>query len=389
MKNKKKIVSIIVNSRANYARIKSFLKYIHLSPIFELDLVVGASGLLYKYGEVAKIIEKDGFKISKKIYSVIEGGNHAAMAKTAGLGIIELSSHFEKIKPNLVVVVADRYENISIAIAASYLDIPLVHVQGGEVSGSIDEKVRHAITKLSDLHFVATERSKKFVEMMGENPKRVFVTGCPSLDLVKMKTYKFNRNLFLKTGVGGRNVVNKKKYVVVLQHPNTYEFSNTEKNILETVKAVSRLDKKIGIIWLWPNIDAGTDVISKVLRRFYEKNEKNNLYLCRNFEPEIFSKIIKNSLCLIGNSSSAIREGSFLGVPSVNIGTRQNLREISTNVINVDYKSSEILKAINFHIKNGHYMRSNLYGDGMSGKKMVDILSTVKISTEKKLNYLL
>lgn len=388
MRHKKKIVSVVVNSRANYARIKSFLKYINLSPVFKLDLVVGASGLLYKYGEVVKIIEKDGFKISKKIYSVIEGGNLTTMAKTAGLGIIELSSHFEKIKPNFVVVVADRYENISIAIAASYLDIPLVHVQGGEVSGSIDEKVRHAITKLSDLHFVATKRSKKFVEMMGENPKRVFVTGCPSLDLVKMKTYKFNRNLFLKTGVGGKNIFNKKNYVVVLQHPNTYEFSNTKQNILETVKAVSRLDKKIGIIWLWPNIDAGTDAISKVLRRFYENNEKKNLYLCRNFEPEIFSKIIKNSLCLIGNSSSAIREGSFLGVPSVNIGTRQNLREISTNVINVDYKYSAILRAIKIHIKNGHYSPNYLYGDGIAGKKMVDILSKIKISTEKKLNYL-
>lgn len=388
MKIKKKIVSVVVNSRANYARIKSFLKYINLSSIFELDLVVGASGLLYKYGEVVQIVESDGFKISKKIYSVVEGGNLTTMAKTAGLGIIELSSHFEKVKPNFVIVVADRYENISIAIAASYLDIPLVHVQGGEVSGSIDEKVRHAITKLSDLHFVATKRSKKFVEMMGEDPKKVFVTGCPSLDLVKMRTYKFSRNLFLKTGVGGKNIFNKKNYVVVLQHPNTHEFLNAEKNILETVKAVSKLDKKIGIIWLWPNIDAGTDAISKVLRRFYDKNKKKNLYLCRNFEPEVFCKIIKNSLCLIGNSSSAIREGSFLGVPSVNIGTRQNLREISKNVINVDYKCSEILKAIKIQIKNGHYPPSNLYGDGMSGKKMVDILSRVKISTEKKLNYL-
>ena len=140
--------------------------------------------------------------------------------------------------------------------------VPIAHIHGGEVThGAYDDSIRHSITKISHLHFPIHDRYKKRLIQLGEDPKKVFVTGCPSLDLVKMRTYKFSRNLFLKTGVGGKNIFNKKNYVVVLQHPNTHEFLNAEKNILETVKAVSKLDKKIGIIWLWPNIDAGTDEI--------------------------------------------------------------------------------------------------------------------------------
>ena len=382
-----KKICVVVNSRANYGRIKSFLNCVNKNKSLKLDLIVGASGLLYKYGEVVKIIKKDKIPVSKKIYSIVEGGNLATMVKSTGLTLIELATYFESSKPDFVVVVADRYENISIAVAASYMNIPLVHVQGGEVSGSIDEKVRHAITKLADIHFVATSRSKKFVEMMGENKNYVFKTGCPSIDLVNKKNYNLNRNIFLKTGMGGKNIFNK-KYIVVLQHSNTNEYNDTKLKIMQTVKAISKLDSKIGILWLWPNIDAGTDEISKIIRKFYQTHTKKNLYLCRNFPPETYAKIIKNSLCIVGNSSSAIREGSFLGVPAVNIGTRQINREMSKNIISVKYNEKEIFAAIMKQISHGHYKKNTLYGDGLAGEKMTRILSKIKVNTNKKLNYL-
>ncbi len=383
-----KKVCVVVNSRANYGRIKSFLRATNKSKKLKLDLVVGASGLLYKYGEVVKIIQKDQLPISKKIYSIVEGGNLTTMVKSTGLALTELATYFETSKPDFVVVVADRFENMSIAVAASYMNIPLVHVQGGEVSGSIDEKVRHAITKLADIHFVSTSRAKEFVIKMGENKKRVFKTGCPSIDLVNKKSFYLDKKIFLKTGVGGKNIYKKKNYIVVLQHSNTNEYFDTLRNIGQTIKAISKLPSKIGVIWMWPNIDAGTDEISKLIRKFYEKHTKKNLYLCRNFPPEVYAKVIKNSLCIVGNSSSAIREGSFLGIPAVNIGTRQKDREIANNVISVNYKYKEILSAIKKQIKKGYYKKNTLYGDGFAGKRMAKILSEIKINTEKKLNYL-
>ncbi len=383
----KRKICVVVNSRANYGRIKSFLKSVNKNKNLQLDLIVGASGLLYKYGEVIKIIDKAKLPVSKKIYSIVEGGNLVSMVKSTGLTLIELASYFENSKPNFVVVVADRYENMSIAVAASYMNIPLVHVQGGEVSGSIDEKVRHAITKLADIHFVSTSRAKKFVEFMGENKDKVFKTGCPSIDLVNKKNFYLDRNIFLKTGVGGKNIF-KKKYIVVLQHSNTNEYFDTKKNIIQTVKAVSKLSGNIGILWMWPNIDAGTDEISKIIRKFYQSHNKKNLYLCRNFPPEIYAKVIKNSLCLVGNSSSAIREGSFLGIPAVNIGTRQINREMSSNVISVGYNQKDIFTAIKKQITHGHYKKNTLYGDGFAGEKMAKILSKINVKTTKKLNYL-
>ena len=170
MRNKKKIC-VAINNRANYARVKTLLLEIKKNKNFELKILLGASAILSRFGELDNILKKDGFTKFEKIYSIVEGENLTTMAKSTGLSIIELSTFFENYKPNAVIVIADRFENLSVAIAASYLNIPLIHIQGGEVTGSIDEKVRHSITKLSDIHFVATKRSREFLIKMGENKK--------------------------------------------------------------------------------------------------------------------------------------------------------------------------------------------------------------------------
>ena len=182
MKFKKKFC-VAINNRANYARVKTLLLEIKKNKNFELKIVLGASAILSRFGELDNILKKDGFKKFEKIYSIVEGENLITMAKSTGLSIIEISTFFQNYKPDAVIVIADRFENLSVAIAASYLNIPLIHIQGGEVTGSIDEKVRHSITKLSDIHFVATKRSKNFLLRWEKIKKTVFLTGCPSIDV--------------------------------------------------------------------------------------------------------------------------------------------------------------------------------------------------------------
>ena len=214
MNNKKKIC-VAINNRANYARIKSLLIEIKKNKNFELQILLGASAILSRFGKLDNILKKDGFNKFKKIYSIVEGENLTTMAKSTGLSIIEITTFFENYRPDGVIVVADRFENLSVAIAASYLNIPLIHIQGGEVTGSIDEKVRHAITKLSDIHFVSTKRSKDFVIKMGENKKSVFLTGCPSIDIAFSARSELPKNFFkINKGVGNVPKFNE-KYIVV------------------------------------------------------------------------------------------------------------------------------------------------------------------------------
>ncbi|MCA1604431.1 MAG: UDP-N-acetylglucosamine 2-epimerase, partial [Acidobacteria bacterium] len=152
-------VCVVVTARPSYSRIKTALKAIEAHPDLQLQLVVAASALLDRYGTAARYMEEDGFEIAARVYMVLEGENLAAMAKTTGLGLLELATVFDNLKPDVVVTIADRYETLATAVAASYMNIPVAHVQGGEVTGSIDEKVRHAVSKLSDLHFASTEQA--------------------------------------------------------------------------------------------------------------------------------------------------------------------------------------------------------------------------------------
>ena len=191
--NMKRKVCVVVASRANYGRVKYVLKAIQAHPDLELQLVVGASVLLDRFGNALRVIEKDGFTPTRKIYYVIEGENLETQAKSTGLGIIELSTVFEDIRPDVVVTVADRYETMATAIAATYLNIPLAHIQGGEITGNIDELVRHAITKMSHYHFPSTEQSRERLIKMGEEPERIVNSGCPSIDTLCHQDLKIGR----------------------------------------------------------------------------------------------------------------------------------------------------------------------------------------------------
>ena len=224
MMNKKRKICVVINSRANYGRIKSVLSAIRERDDLDLKIIVGASALLHRFGEVHKIIDKDGFTPSATVYSIVEGETPTTMAKSTGMAIMELSTLFENLKPDIVITVADRFETMATAIAASYMNICLAHTQGGEVTGSIDESVRHAVTKLSHLHFTATERATEYLIRMGENPERVHLTGCPAIDLVANIDLTLPSDIFTRYKGVGPELDTEKPYLVVLQHPVTTEY---------------------------------------------------------------------------------------------------------------------------------------------------------------------
>ncbi|MDG1286918.1 MAG: UDP-N-acetylglucosamine 2-epimerase [Rickettsiales bacterium] len=382
-------ICVVVHSRANYGRIKSTMQAIKDHPDLELQLIVGASALLRRFGAVINIMREDGFTEDAVVHSVLEGEAPIIMAKSTGLAIIELATHFENLKPDIVLTVADRYETLSTAVAASYMNIPVAHTQGGEVTGSIDEAVRHSITKLSHIHFPATERARDYVVRMGEDPAKVFFTGCPAIDLVAGLDVTLPADIFQRYGGVGSGLSVDKDYIVVLQHPVTTEFGSGLEQINETLSAVYELAKEgMQVAWLWPNVDAGSDDISKGIRAFRENNETPNMHFFLNFEPEDYARLIANAKCIIGNSSSGLREGAFLGIPCVNVGTRQEGRERASNVMDSDYDSTQILEATRKQIAHGKYECDTLVGDGTAGLKMAEILTTVPLGVQKKIHYI-
>lgn len=380
-------VCVVITARPSYSRIKTALRAIKNNPDLELQIVIAASALLDRYGTAVNVIENDGFDIAARVYMVLEGENLTSMAKTTGLGMLELATVFDNLRPDVVVTIADRYETLATAVAASYMNIPVAHVQGGEVTGSIDEKVRHAVTKLSDLHFVSTRYAARRVQRMGEEKERIFVTGCPSIDLAAevLKNPKLGFNPFEKYGGVGDLHELLNGYLVVMQHPVTTEYKLARQQAVETLEAIHQIN--MPTLWFWSNVDAGSDGTSNAIRTFRETVKPKNMHFFKNMTPTDFLRLLYNSKCLVGNSSVGIRECSYLGVPVVNIGTRQAGRERGRNVIDVGHDLEEIKDATLRQIRHGRYDPDNLYGDGRAGEKIAQLLAASPLKIEKRLTY--
>jgi UDP-hydrolysing UDP-N-acetyl-D-glucosamine 2-epimerase len=384
---KKRKVCVVITARPSYSRVKTALKAIQEHPELELQLIVAASALLDRYGSAVNYIVKDGFTITGKVFNVLEGENLAAAAKTTGIGILELSTVFGNLAPDVVVTIADRFETMATAVAASFMNIPLAHIQGGEVTGNIDEKVRHSITKLADLHFVASEGAKERVLKLGEDPASVFNTGCPSIDLAAgvMANPFLDFDPIKKYGGVGADVELSNGYLVVMQHPVTTEYASSRKHIDETLHAVGGLN--LPVLWFWPNVDAGADGTSSGIRAYREKYNPSNIHFFKNMEPEDFLRLLYNSKGLIGNSSVGIRECAYLGVPVINIGSRQERRDRGRNVIDVQYSKDEISNAIQRILNSPRPPKDEVYGGGSAGKQIAELLAKAPLRFHKTIQY--
>jgi len=384
-----KKICVFVGSRANYSSIKSVMKSIKNHPDLELQLVLGASAVLDRFGKVATLIEKDGFTPNHNFHNIVEGENPTTMAQSTGLGIIEMAMTLGQLKPDYLVIVGDRFEMMAGTIAASYMNIRVAHTMGGEVTGTIDESIRHAITKFAHIHFPANEDAKQRIIRMGEDEQFVFNVGCPRIDLVREELEKNSqeelKNLFLEQKGVGNPFDLTKPFLLVSQHSVTTEFGNNRAQIEETLKTLEIL--RMPTIMLWPNADAGSDDISKGIRTFREEKNPEWLYVYKNLPTNIYIHLMNTTACLIGNSSSGVREGAYIGTPVVNIGTRQTSRMRNNNVVDTEYSSNDILKGIEYQLNNGKYKQSDMYGNGFAGGRIAEILAQSEPPLQKQITY--
>jgi UDP-hydrolysing UDP-N-acetyl-D-glucosamine 2-epimerase len=376
-------ICVVVASRANYGRVKYLLKAIEAHPGLELQLIVGASTLLQRFGPAIDVIRKDGFTPLRSIYYVVEGETLSTQAKSTGLGIVELSTAFEDLMPEIVVTVADRFETMATAIAATYLNVKLAHLQGGEISGNIDDRVRHAITKLADLHFVASEESQRRVIAMGEHPDFVFNYGCPSIDVLKHEDLSISNDVMARYLGVGNPIDWSKRYVLVVQHPVTTSYGRGMQQIVETLNATHEF-KDLQKVVLWPNIDAGSDDVSKGIRHFRESHMDAPIYYYKNFSPEDYGRVLNNAVCCVGNSSSFLREGAFLGTPAVIVGDRQQGREHGPNVVYAGYDRNDIAGKIAVQIERGRFPSTAIFGQGNAGASIAERLASIDLSAVVK-----
>jgi UDP-hydrolysing UDP-N-acetyl-D-glucosamine 2-epimerase len=381
----KRKICVVVASRANYGRVKSVMRAIQNHNDLELQLIVGASTLLYRFGKAVDIIVGDGFVPQRSLFYILEGENLLTQAKSTGIGISELTTAFADLKPDVVMSVADRFETMATAIAATYMNIPLAHIQGGEVSGNIDDRVRHAITKLADVHFPATLQSRERLIRMGEDASTVHHVGCPSIDLIANTELPISNEIMAGYGGTGSELNWSEPYVLLVQHPVTTSFGQGFSQIQESLAATERMG--LQTVVLWPNIDAGTDDVSKAIRIFRERNPAAPFHYFRNFSPEDYARVLKNAVCAVGNSSSFLREGAFLGTPAVIVGDRQIGREHGCNIKFATYDRNGISEVMRRQIEHGRYPPDPLFGDGSAGIRIADTLAVSDFPLIKRMTY--
>jgi len=379
----KKKILLVTERRADYSKFKPILTEIKKSKHLDYYLIVTGTHLLKSHGYTINEIRKDGFKITStfQMHKKTKKDTGAEMVKTFGRAIINLSKEIEEIKPDIILSGFDIGASLAAAIAGAHMNIIVAHVEGGDVTGTIDESIRHATTKFSHIHFTSNELARQRLIKMGEKPEHVFVVGNPALDkILQIKSIpkkKLQREFKIDFS---------KPYIVMVQHTVTSEIDEVDKNILKTIEAIKELD--IQAIVVYGNADAGWKKISKIL-----KNTKIRQY--PTIQSEKYINLLKNSSALVGNSSSGIIETPFLHVPSINIGTRQQGRGNPDSVINVGYNKNEIKKAIEKAINDKVFLKKvknskSLYGDGNAAKKIVKILETINLETipiQKKLTY--
>ena len=341
--------------------------------------------ILEKYGKISAHQNNNliGNEKNVEVNFVVEGENLLSMTKTAGLACLEYGIQLSSIKPHLLFVVGDRFETLPICMAASYQNIPVAHLEGGEASGSIDDKIRYAITKLADFHFVCSKEAAVRLKKIGENKKRIFLVGSTSFDVLQeYKNSSLNNFLEFQKKFGTGDILNlqKNNFFLVIYHPVTTEYFKNYENTKKIIKSILRFDKNI--IWIMPNMDAGSDGVSKAIREMKEDVRSKNIHFFKSLSIEYLSPLLKNCSCIIGNSSTGIRESSFLGIPSVNIGNRQRGRQQGKNVINVDYSETKIFNAIKIQM-NKKFKSSKLYGDGKACVKIRNIINKIDINLKK------
>ena len=370
-------IACITGTRADYPRVRSVLREISKRNHLELDIIVTGSHLLEEYGLSKNEIIDDGFDIFDEVVMYEDNFDSPyGMAKAAATCSSGLADSLYRSSPDLVLLTVDRVETLAAAMTTSLMNFPIAHIQGGEVTGTIDESIRHAVTKLSHIHFAATEDAKQRILNMGEVPGNVHNTGCPYIDEIKISEFKSKDELCMKYGLD-----TSKKQIIFTQHSVTTEYGSSLEQINITLEALKILDNSYEVVCFFSNADAGgKSIIDQV-------SKESNFILIPNMVSNDFLSLMKYANLMIGNSSAGIREAPSFELPVINIGSRQNGRLRASNVIDVSHDTSKIKNAIKKVLDADLFKKSlkgmkNPYGDGNAAKKIVDIIENTEITTE-------
>lgn len=380
----KRKVCVVLVDRANYGRLKPVMRAIADHPALQLQVVAAGTMVLERFDHPVQVVRQDGFSVDGEIYLELEGSTPATMAKSVGFGITEFASEFQRLKPDIVLIIGDRYEALSASVAAAFMNLCVVHIQGGEVSGSIDESTRHAMTKFAQFHFPSTKRSSDYLIRMGERPDTILGVGCPGSDLARTMDRTLNPAVINRRGNGAEIDVSK-PFLLVIFHPTTTEFGGEQKQMEELVAALDSVRQQT--VLLWPNIDAGSDHVSKVVRRFRDLHRPNWLRTLINLPPEEYSRVLATTACAVGNSSSFVRDAGYYGTPVVLVGNRQDGRETDQHVVRSRPIHEEVRAALRQQLAHGRYAPSTLYGDGHVSQRIAEGLATLRPYIQKRLHF--
>jgi UDP-hydrolysing UDP-N-acetyl-D-glucosamine 2-epimerase len=381
---KRRRICVILVDRANYGRLKPVMHAIHDHPQLELQVVAAGTMPLERFGRASDVVRRDGFTIDGEVLMELEGSMPLTMAKSVGFGVIEFASEFQRLNPDIILLIGDRYEALAAALAAAFMNKCIVHLQGGEVSGSIDESTRHAISKFAQYHVPATRRAADYLVRMGEHPRHILSVGCPSSDIARTLQVNLTADDINAAGSGAR-IDPVQPFLLVLFHPVTTAFGGEGGQMQQLLEALAQTARPT--LLLWPNIDAGADHISKTIRRFREQNRPSWLRVITNLQPETYLQVLARTTCAIGNSSSFVRDAGYFGTPVVLVGDRQNGREHDVHVRPVGVTSTEILKTIRAQLEHGRYAPSTLYGDGYVSGRIAEALVSLQPYVQKRLAY--
>lgn len=363
-------ICYITGTRADFGLMRSSLELINKQVDLDLEVIVTGQHLLPEYGKTVNEIHDAGLTIISEIEVSLSGESGAQMSTALAEQLSGITQALKKSRPDIVILLGDRGEMLAAAIAALHLNIIIVHIHGGELSGTIDESIRHAISKLSHYHFTSTSRSKDRLIKMGEKSDHIFVTGAPGLDQIR------NLELIPKDLLLGQfEMDSKKPFILLLFHPVVQEMRTLEEQFVIVLEALITFGQQI--IALMPNADAGGQLLSNILKR-YEDDKKIKSFVHLN--RVAYLSLLSEASALVGNSSSGIIEAASLGIPVVNIGTRQNLREQSNNVINVSAGRDEILGGLDKALAWDKSEFRNVYGDGDSSQRIVRLLKELDFS---------
>lgn len=359
-----KKILFLTGTRADFGKMHPLMNKVEVSDQFECHVFITGMHMLSKYGSTYKEVEKKGYK---NIYKYINQTDDNKMDIILSNTILGLSNYVQELKPDLIVVHGDRLEALAGAIVGALNNILVAHVEGGEISGTIDELMRHSITKLAHLHLVANEEAKKRVIQLGEKKENIFIIGSPDIDIM------MNEDLPSLCETKSRYDLDFDNYAILLYHPVTTKLDSLSQNVEELIDAI--VESKKNYIVVYPNNDEGSDI---VINQYNNLNNKENFKLFPSIRFEHFLTLLRNASFIIGNSSAGVREAEIYGIPSINIGTRQNKRNNSDKIINVEHKRKEILKAIN-EVKNLSFEPEFKFGDGKSSEKFFEIINNNKI----------